>query len=541
MIRGELSVRLDGSTTDRIVIERNLSGLKFSKTAPGGHASASCRLALPRNLFPDLGPANRMYVYDTRTGRTVWEGYTNNPSAETSDQGGQSFDLTALGGKVLASDRSQMLIYLDNAACLSPDAWQHFPHNTPGGTGEITSEPGTSDDPATAMVLQFPAGIVVTTGSITYMRYNRIRDAGMKLARVGRSAVGGKVDTANYRCETAVFGGGTSEIVTALNKTMNTTTSVTAAQVVTDFANGRDSVSVRIIRNAGGATTVADDLTWFSVTDLYIKALQLTKAGVEKTTTGSYSAAASVLASEIVEDLLGRVLNKFDGASATVETTTAAIDQLAYVDGASAAQVLDDLALHEPDFLWEVLESNSAGLHRFNYRAWPTSPRYMIDPREEVEQPGSDVDLCNRIVVYWTDARGNKKSTIRTSVVPALDSQSRVRDAESVTLPEGLGSLANAERIGDQILASKASAPKAARATITRPLVDRLTGSLVQPWEIEPGYIARLQATGENLRITEMEYDDASCSTDLTLGDPVLTLEQRVARLARSNFELGVA
>lgn len=530
MIRGELSVRLDGSTTDRIVIERNLSGLKFSKSAPGGHASASCRLALPRNLFPDLGPANRMYVYDTRTGRTVWEGYTNNPSAETSDEGGESFDLTALGGKVLASDVSQPLVYLDNAGCLTSEAWQKYTHNAPGGTAEITSAPDAADDSEAAMLLQFPSGQVVTTGSIIYMRYNRMRDAGMKVSRFGRVVVGGMVD-ANYINRAVAWGGGTSEIVAALSKNMNLSVSSNSAQVVTDFDNGRDSVGFRIERTAGGATNVANDTTWFSLTDVYVKAMFLTKLGVEKTSSGSYSAAGTVLASEIVEDLLGRVLNRFDAANATVETTTATIDQLAYVDGVTPEKVFDDLALYEPDFLWEVLESNAAGLHRFNFRAWPTSPRYMIDPREHVEQPGSDVDLCNRIVVYWTDAKGAKQATIRTSTVPALGT--RIRDAEDVTLPDGLGSLANAQRIGDQILASKASAPKAARATITRPLVDRLTGNLVQPWEIEPGYIARLQATGDNLRITEMEYDDASCTTDLTLGDPVLTMEQRLARLAK--------
>jgi len=538
VIRGDLSVRLDGSTTDRILLERNVSGLKYSKTAPGGHAAASCRLNLARSLFPDLGPANRMYVYDTRTGRTVWDGYTNNPAAESSEAEGQSFDLTALGGSVLASDRSQPLIYLDSAGCLTSDAWQHFTHNTPGGSGEITSAPGTSDDPETAMVLQFPSGQVVTTGSITYMRYNRIRDAGMKISRFGRTVVGGMVD-ANYINRAVAWGGGTSEIVAALSKNMNLAVSSLGAQVVTDFDNGRDSVGFRLERTAGGATNVANDTTWFSLTGVYVKALFLTRLGAEKTLSTDYSAAGTVLASEIVDDLLGRILDKFDAAGATVETTTHAIDQLAYVDGATAAKVLDDLALYEPDFLWEVLDSNAAGLHRFNYRDWPTTPRYTISPREEVEQPGSDVDLCNRIVVYWTDPRGQKQSTIRRSTVPALGS--RTRGAESVTLPEGLGSLANAQRIGDQILAAKAAAPRAARATITRPILDRLTGNLVQPWEIEPGYVARLQATGDNLRITEMEYDDASCSTDLTLGDPVLTLEQRLARLVRGASEYGAA
>jgi hypothetical protein len=41
------------------------------------------------------------------------------------------------------------------------------------------------------------------------------------------------------------------------------------------------------------------------------------------------------------------------------------------------------------------------------------------------------------------------------------------------------------------------------------------------PWEIEPGYLCRVRETGDDLRITQVDYDDDSCSMLLTLGTPV--------------------
>ena len=64
-----------------------------------------------------------------------------------------------------------------------------------------------------------------------------------------------------------------------------------------------------------------------------------------------------------------------------------------------------------------------------------------------------------------------------------------------------------------------------------RPIVDRLTGNTVMPWELEPGYLARVRETGDELRVTLAGYDDDATAMALTLGTPVLTREQRIARI----------
>jgi hypothetical protein len=121
--------------------------------------------------------------------------------------------------------------------------------------------------------------------------------------------------------------------------------------------------------------------------------------------------ATQVLASQVVEDLLGRLLTFCDPGTAQVDATTFGITQLAYPDGVKAADVLTQLAVFESGYLWEILESNDAGKHRFNYRAWPTTPRYEVSIRDDWKQRGSDVDLCNRILVTWTDAAGATQVT----------------------------------------------------------------------------------------------------------------------------------
>jgi hypothetical protein len=192
--------------------------------------------------------------------------------------------------------------------------------------------------------------------------------------------------------------------------------------------------------------------------------------------------------------------------------------------------------MYEPNHLWEILESGPNGLHRFNFRRWPTTVRYEVSTRDGYSAPGSDTDLCNRVAVDWVDKLGKQQSVTRSSSVPALDQATPpiLRHAEKVTLPEGRGSLANAQRIGDQVLASLSGREKAATVTVRRPIMDSLRGRLVQPWEIEPGYLARVRETGDVLRLTEVDYDDDDASAVLTLGTPVMTVEQRIQRLGRS-------
>jgi hypothetical protein len=198
----------------------------------------------------------------------------------------------------------------------------------------------------------------------------------------------------------------------------------------------------------GIGTNVADDTTWSQFDGLSMIGQRMDRNGTLLTGAAGLVSATQVLASQVVEDLLGRLLTFCDPATAQVDATTFGITELAWPEGVKAADVLTKLGLFESGYLWEILESNDAGKHRFNYRAWPTTPRYEVSVRDDWKQRGSDVDLCNRILVAWTDAVGNHQVTAVTAAVLGLTGiglpvdalGTRVKDADPITLPDGYGS-----------------------------------------------------------------------------------------------------
>lgn len=518
-MRAPLSVKLNDGTTDRLV-SHYTEDLRFTKVAPGGHHSASMKIRLPRDDFPKLGPADSVYIYDRRTGNTVWDGYTENPGA-LDGPGGQGFDLTAMGGTVLASDESQVLVYRD----ADLGAWERVENSAASATTDASKDPSGSvaND---GLLCQFTPGQPITTGSQANIAYAALADAGLEFGAMTMNVLDGKTD-ANYSPELLWSPSAGSVTLGAFNS--NDTAFSKYVGDASSPTSGAQTISLRLRRTAGGATNIADDNTWVFFYNIAVLQRRMDRSGTLLTGVADHVTADYVLASWVAEDLLGRALTLCDPATAVIDTSTAHIDQLAYLDGATAAQVFDDMALHEPDFYWGIGERLPNGLHRFWFRAWPSSVRYEISVKDGYDAPGADVDLCNRISVYWTDANGLKHTTVRTSTVPELGA--RTKDAESVTLPEGRGSQTNAERIGDAVLAAKATASKAATATVDRPIMDLMLAKEVMPWELEPGCLVRVRETGDEMRLTEMEYVDVDCASTLTLGEPTLSLEQRVARL----------
>lgn len=531
-MRGQLAVRIDSGSESAYYksqdrhVTKHVSDLRFTETAPGGHHSASMRISLPRDTFPDLGPADKVYVYDARTGRTVWEGYTENPGS-TNSEGVEGFDLAAMGGQVLASDQSEKLIYVDR----SLDRWVRDPNRTsaPSAATEQWTNP-TSGLPC--MRLQFIPGQPVTTGYQAAIAYREFVGSGMEVGAFYLLWDSGVTDT-NYNLEAWL---GAEPTYSAASWTFGVNASTAGGSTSrfvgdSNFPTGSNILGVRLHRDAGGATNIATDDAWFLMQNPYVLGRRYGADGQLVSGAGGMVTIAYVRADWVATDLLTRVLGATcDRASAVIEAATHQIDQFTFLDGANAQQVFDDLALYEPDMLWEILETNASGKHRFNYRKWPTEPRYEISTRDGYEAPGGEVDLCNRIAVYWTDTQGNKVATVVTATVPELGA--RIRDAEPVTLPDGMGSATNAQRIGEQVLASKNNPPKAARATVTGPILDRKTGNMVMPWEIRAGYVVRVRETGDDLRCTEREYVDSDHAAYLTLGEPMLTIDQRLANLS---------
>lgn len=523
-----LAVRLSDGNRDQHVTD-SCPRLSFTKTAPGGHQSAQLRLNIPRADWPDLGDADRIWLYDKRTSKTIWEGYTNAPGTSQDRDAGEGFDLSAYGGMSLASDDRRALVYIDRTG----DQWIR-PGLPQTAQAEWTHRPNT-DIPG--VLGGFPPGYPIGTGSPAGMEY-RLDDVGMQFGAWSASMICGATD-ANYTAYVSWNTGGASP------GEVSTYTASTSAQAFLNYA-GDGTIPAGIdrfgwqFRRSGGATTVADDLRWGHLSDVAMLGRRVDKNGTLLTGSSGMVSATYVLASAVVADLVGRMLPLVDAAASTIIATTVQIKQLAYSQAVTARTVLDDLALWEPNMVWEILHTTSTGKHLFNYRAWPTTARYEISTRDSYTQPSTDSGLCNRIAVNYTDPNGKPDSLIVTATVAALGT--RVRHADPINLPQGQGDATDAATIGAAVLADINAAADSARAVVLRPIVDLATGNMVQPWEIEPGYLARVRETGDVLRVTQVDYswtrDGGDSSATLSLGTPRLTVEQRVARLDRKAFAL---
>lgn len=524
MIGGSpLAVRLFDGLRDQHVTKA-CESYSWTKTAPGGHSRASVRLNVTRDDWPDLGDSDRLVFSDRVGGATAWEGYANQPGNDYSETG-EGFDLTAKGGADRLADDRRALLYIDQAG----DPWNRNPNLSATARADWSTNPNTG---AQGVMVGFPPGFPVAAGHTAEMAY-QFNASDMEFGAIEFSVRGGSVDTAySVRMNwSGVSNGG-------INMATLTTSPLSGGGYVGDGtlpASGTTGLGLSITRTTGSGN-VPNDTSWAHYAGIKILGRRRDKFGTLVSGAAGMVRTTHVLASEVVADLIGRMLPWVDAAGSTIETTNAQIDQLTYWQAVSAAQVLDDLGLWDADMLHEVLHTTGTGKHILNYRSWPTSHRYEISTRDGYTQPGSDQGLCNRVIVSWTDADGHPQTYLGTAYVPALEDAGRVRHADAITLPDGQGSLANATAIAAEVLYDINQQATSATAVVKRPIYDITLGRLVQPWEIEPGYLVRVRETGDLLRLTQMTYDwsrDGTSRANLTLGRPVLSLNQRLKRLER--------
>lgn len=537
-----LRVKLRSSRLERD-ITAEVRDLSFRWTDPGGYASCQVSLHRPLTLTPDeIAYYGQLVVYDTRNASVVWDGRLEDPGRSAGSDG-QVWELAATGGQAHTRDSTLPLIYVQQ---LGSGDFERAATNAPGGTVNGGDDPGGSGKDS--LVLQFPQGQGINTGSQVNARYSAVARAGQKLGLIGYAWDGGSGDADMLVRSVVSTGGGASDI--PRSEAITTAGGAYATRVVsTNWVNGRDTLDLRYYRNAGGAYTVPSDLAWVSFFDVNVAAMRYNASGAELIGPGSPTGFAgytsTVLASDVVADLLGRVLTGYDGSAATVATTTHAIDHLAYPDGVTADRVLEDLRALEPGFTWRVWERNSSGKFHFEWVARPSSVRYEADTVDGYNSQGSGEGIYNAVTVRWRDSAGRVQETIRTSTVPALTAAGLTRQAQ-IDLGSDVGSLANATRAGDQFLAEHQYPPNAGRLRIARPIVDVQSGRMVQPWEIRPGLIRvkgvqpRIDALNASardgvtiFRIVSADYRASDGAATLELDSYARTTPRLIADLLR--------
>lgn len=526
-----LSVVIDDGRNKRVVT-RNCSELTFTNVAPGGFQQASMRLNLPRDAFTDLGPADRVYIYDPRTGDTLFEGWAQNPGP-VDGRSGQSWRLTAIGNAALATDQAEPWIYIDgDYQAWKPDDLQTVP---PGAIADIRPVPTGGPE---GILVGFPAGLQFPSSGIqASMGYRRLFETGQRLGTIHTVLKSGKV-SADYRAQLVwTPPNGAAHIGSAIE--INTTwTEQTRVAGAGEFhpPTTADRVALRIVRT-GASGVEGDNDAWTFFAQVQVTGNRYDRFGNQVAAT-TYSSPKFVRAHEVVADIVGRMLPLCPGDLAYIETPVSAypIDQLAFTDAATPAEVFDALLLWEPDMTWEILETVPGRGCRFAWRSWGSTHRYEFSTvGDGIEAPGGDVDLCNEIVVEWLTSTGVTMTRTVRVPVPALDAQGRTRQAPTIRLRDGLGSAANAQRAGELTLAEVNTPSMTGTAQVMRRVYDRLERSWVAPWEIKQGYTALIRERGITVHVTEVEWDDDNATMTCTLGTPPRKREQReLARLVGS-------
>lgn len=534
-----LAVRLQTARADRH-ITREVRDVTIRDVVPGGFASIQIDLDRPLSLQPDeISYYGRVVVYDARNGNVVCEGRLEDPGRGNSDQG-QVWRLVALGPAAHASDRTVPLIYVDK------DMTRWTPAESaacPDGQVRVGDDqlifPG---EPS--MVMQMPQGTPVVSTTYIDRAYMPIARAGQKLARVDWRWITGRTTTSlrvqEYARNTATW---TTTYSLSRDGAASTAGGGSSPTLIgTNWTAGKDAVDVRLAWTGANAT-VGDDVTWGAWAGLAVQATRYDKTGAEMLTAASYPA-NTVLASDVVADLLGRLLTAYDGANATIDTTAYAIEQLAYPDGVTAAAVLADLMRLEPSYYWAAWESNAAGRYRFEWKAWPSTVRYEADVVDGFDSPGSADGLYNAVRVRYRDSAGEIRTVRRTQVVPELDAVGLTREG-SIDVGDVMGRL-DAIQAGDQWLAEHLHAPNAGSLTVCRPVLDLQTGRMVQPWEIRAGNLIRvrgvlpridaLNATSRDgvtvFRIVEKTYQASRGAAVLSLDSYPATAARALAAVA---------
>lgn len=532
-----LTVRLRTSRRDSDITAQ-LRDLEFRSAIPGGYASCTMSLNRPLDIQPgEIDYYAGVFVYDGRSGITVWEGRLEDPG-RTAGDAGEVWSLAAVGPAAHASDQAVALIYVDT----DQSRWVRSKYATSNGL----TETGEVDQDTPALVLRANESATIALTWIADFIYRPLMDTGQKLARVQTDHIEG-VSSSLYqvgmynRIDSAGSPGPTDT-----DNWSTTAGSMAATYGSSNWVDGQNVVSLRAFRQT--STTGAAVDVYSQMYHVVVRAALLNADGSALTT--SLYTVATVSPAEVVADLLGRILTKFDGANASINSSGVGIAQLAYPDPVTPAQILDDLAVFDPAYYWAAWETNPVtGRYRFEYKPWPTTVRYEASADDGFDSPGSAVDLYNSVIVRWTDAQGRIRNTVRTSAVQQLTDAGLTRQA-FIDMSNELGTAVTAQRAGDNFLAEHAHPPNAGTLTVARPLLDNVTGRMVQPWEIVPGYLIRVQGVLPRVdalnptsrdgvtvfKVVSATYSAANAAATLELDSYSRTVAQQLSGLKNTRL-----
>lgn len=243
-----------------------------------------------------------------------------------------------------------------------------------------------------------------------------------------------------------------------------------------------------------------------------------------------------VNADEVIEDVIGRCLTEHvDPGRVDIIHDARVLDTADWRDPVTPGDVLGDLNAFHPDYFWRIgLRSTTSGLAPFDWRAWDTTPRYIIDTSvAEVDLDGGPDELFNRVTVTWVDGKGRRKSKSYAAPIfdfPDIASLDGWREPEPMDLGESRESIA--DQVGPAWLSQVAVRKPAGSVTVYGPVLDTVTQTLVPPSQLEAATTLALSSDEPTqvYRVVEVSHRGTGEAT-LSIGKELLDLSVVVDRI----------
>lgn len=476
-----LAVRVSNARVDQMITGYLHGDLHFTQTDPGGYRAASFVVSQKLGFRTDMiQPYSRIYIYNQRNGDTVFEGDVSHPGRSVSDDGAL-LEVQVEGGVERLNDWSGQRIFIDR----DMTAWTLSNQSTRGAlsaTGDDLGGSGTD-----SLTLSFPNSFHVEPNYRSEVIYNRIREAGQELGRINFSGDFG-LTHASWLARLLVSPPSTVSRAVAANLGGF---GGSGAVVGGGIPTGANVAFLQFIWTGVASNTGTADTVWASLFDPVVVVRLHLKDGSFRTT----GYVDWLTADQVWEDMLGDILaSTFDGSNASIDLGTGYnITQLAYPDGTTAMQVADELMKFEPGCTYLVGASNPINnKYSLTWMARSDVPRYEFSTwSDEYDGGAQSVDQYNEAVTRWRAPTGEVRSTVTTQSVPEMAAAGRTRRFYQ-DLTDTVSSDANATQANATVLNDHRFPLNGGQVTVSRPVVDLWTGRTVQPFEIQPGYIARI-------------------------------------------------
>lgn len=553
MGQGSLAVVMTGVDGDEAVTDR-ISNLVVRNSSPGGYESVEFDMQrrLAEKRIPD-GTVVR--VFDATTGEQVGGGRVIEPGP--AEDG--IWRVSCLGeGFAALQDQDEPYMVVD--ASLQPTVQpsvigvrektiggKQYKMGKNGGRASVPKQKvitgivsatakvaGPPDGTETeGLLFEIPQGTSTSASAVIAAQIRTPYLCGQRLgAFIYRYVCGITSSSYTLRADALTFGGGSDTVAT------HTFTQSSPAGVWkvhgTDFDSTRDWFQLRVV--TGAATTTLANV-WAHARTIVLRTQLFAADGSVRSGASVASLTAGV--HDVFTDLVVRRCPSLKVG--TVTTGARAFTQLAWYDGATAKDILDELCEADGTVTYHAWEADAAGRTAINLDPVTTAVRYEVNSKDGYNAPTSSGDVYDRVVVTAPDPAG---FTRRQVVSRNTNGRPRSKTINLDAWPtEGLTA------VGNQFLDKYAAPPNGGVVVVGERVRDLTTGRWVHPAAIKSGNLIRVLGVQPNpdslnpdakrdgvtiFRIASNTYTADSGTATLELDQPVLNQDRALAALLSS-------